>query len=89
MTSTKLASWFCIAVVTATANKDTKEQTRLAEALAKALEPLTDNERMDLYSKLFDVPDCHPAKPERDIGHGNRQIDLTWNYVTKKETLQQ
>jgi hypothetical protein len=85
MTSTKLAHWFCTAIVIANGN----EQARLAEALAKALEPLTDNERMDLYSKLFDVPDCHPAKPERDIGNGNRQIDLTWNYVTKKETLQQ
>jgi hypothetical protein len=84
MTSEKLAHWFCTLVVIAKG----KELTRLSEALAKALEPLTDNERMDLYSKLFDVPDCHPSKPERDIGNENRQIDLTWNYVTAKETCE-
>jgi hypothetical protein len=43
---------------------------------------------MDLYSKLFDVPDCHPAKPERDIGNGNTEADHMNNYQTMKDQVE-
>jgi hypothetical protein len=88
MTPEKLASWFCTAVVNATVAKDTEEQVRLAEALAKAFKPLTENESMDLYGMLFYIPVCHSAKLERDIGNGNSQMDRALNYVTAKETLE-
>jgi len=84
MTTQQLATWFCVAVVSATS----EDQIRLADELAQALEPLTDQERMRLYSKLFTVPDCHSAKPDFRVSNGDRAIDMGWNYVTSKETVE-
>jgi len=84
MTTQQLATWFCVAVVSATS----EEQTRLADELSQALEPLTDQERMRFYGKLFTVPDCHSAKPDFRVSNGDRPIDMSWNYVTEKETVE-
>jgi len=84
MTTQQLANWFCVAAKSADGN----EQTRLADELAQALEPLTDQERMRFYSKLFTVPDCHSAKPDFRVSNGDRPIDMSWNYVTAKETVE-
>ena len=82
MTSKELAVWFCDELI----SSDGPDQLRLAEALGESLGRLTDNERMDLYGKIFDVPDCPKAVPILNISNGNRPIDNALNFVTAKDT---
>lgn len=84
MTSRQIATWFCVAVVGAKGD----EQLRLADALGKALEPLTDNERMNFYGNVFNVPDCPKAAPILNVSNGNRPIDNALNFVTAKDTCE-
>jgi len=84
MTTEELARSFCVYLLASTND----EQKRIKDELAQALEPLTDQERMRFYGKLFTVPDCHSAKPDFRVSNGDRPIDMSWNYVTAKETCE-